>query len=221
MKTDGITHFSPGADPLPGSIAALLEDRAGTIWAGGRGGIAAFRHDRWEPVAITPELGDGTVYSIYEDRDGRLWLGTSKGVYASALHGFELSLAEPTFVQDFAQDRHGQMWVTDTRETIKRLTTGEGPIHGPGARVPEGGWRMAADRDGNLWVAALGGGLLRLVDDASGAPALERFPYQHKISGSPRSIFPTVTGTCGWACARADSCVSPKTPFATSFRSRG
>ena len=125
-----------------------------------------------------------------------------KGVYANALHGFELSLAEPTFVQDFAQDRHGQMWVTDTRETIKRLTTGEGPIHLPGARVPEGGWRMAADRDGNLWVAALGGGLLRLVDDASGAPALERFPYQHKISGSPRSIYSDRNGNL-WVGMRA------------------
>src|SRR5678816_4057302 len=137
MKTDGIAHINPDTDPLPGSIAALLEDRTGTIWAGGRGGISAFRHDRWEPVTITPKLSDGTVYSIYEDRDGGLWLGTSKGVYGNTHHGFELKNEEPTFVQDFAQDRHGQMWITDTRETIKRLTTGEGPIHFPGARVPE------------------------------------------------------------------------------------
>jgi signal transduction histidine kinase/ligand-binding sensor domain-containing protein len=202
MHAGELAHFGPGSGPLPGSIAALVEDRTGTIWAGGRGGVSAFRHGRWEPVEVTPALSDGTVYSIYEDRDGRLWLGTSKGVYASAHHGFELSLAEPTFVQDFAQDRHGQMWITDTRETIKRLATGEGPIHGAGARVPEGGWRMASDRDGNLWVAALGGGLLRVVDDASGASALERFPYEHKVSGSPRSIFADRNGNI-WVGMRA------------------
>ena len=202
MRTNEIAHFTPGTSPLPGSIAALLEDRTGTIWAGGRGGISVFRHDQWEPVTITPELSDGTVYSIYEDRDGRLWLGTSKGVYANTLHGFELKVAEPTFVQHFAQDRHGEMWITDTRETIKRLTTGEGPIHLPGARVPEGGWRMSANRDGNLWVAALGGGLLRLVDDASGASALERFPYEQKISGSPRSIYSDRNGNL-WVGMRA------------------
>jgi signal transduction histidine kinase/ligand-binding sensor domain-containing protein len=202
IHTDGIAHFRPGHGHLPGSIAALVEDENGTIWAGGRGGVAAFRHGRWEPVVVMPELSDGTVYSIYEDRDGRLWLGTSKGVYAGALHGFELSLAEATFVQDFAQDRHGQMWITDTRETIKRLATGEGPFRGAGARVPEGGWRIASDRDGNLWVAALGGGLLRVVDEASGASALERFPYEHKISGSPRSVFADRNGNL-WVGMRA------------------
>ncbi len=202
MHTGQIAHFSPGNGALPGSIAALAEDRTGTIWAGGRGGVSAFRHGRWEPVVVTPALSDGTVYSIYEDRDGQLWMGTSKGVYARAPHGFDLSSAEPTFVQDFAQDRHGQMWITDTRETIKRLTTGEGPIHGAGARVPEGGWRITSDRDGNLWVAALGGGLLRVVEDASGASALERFPYEHKISGSPRSIFADRNGNL-WVGLRA------------------
>ena len=197
-----ITHFSAGADLLQGSVTALLEDRAGTILVGGRGGISAFRQGRWEPVASTPALSDATVYSIYEDRDGTVWLGTSKGVYASTAHGFELWRAEPTFVQDFARDRHGEMWITDTRETIKRLATGTGPIHGAGALVPEGGWRMATGRDGNLWVAALGGGLLRLVADASGAAALERFPYEHKISGSPRSVFADRAGNL-WVGMRA------------------
>ena len=118
-----------------------------------------------------------------------MWLGTSKGVYAGTAHRFELRRGEATFVQDFAQDRHGRMWITDTRETIKRLATGEGPIHSAGALVPEGGWRMASDRDGTMWVAALGGGLMRLVEDARGKAIIERFPYEHKIAGSPRAVF--------------------------------
>ena len=202
IRNDQITLFGSDAGLFHGPVAALLEDHRGTIWVGGRGGLSTFRQGGWEPAAGSPELAGATVYSISDDPDGRLWLGTSKGVYASAGHGFELRRAESTFVQDFARDRHGQMWITDTRETILRLTTGEGPIHGAGALVPEGGWRMAADRDGTLWVAALGGGLLRLVDDASGTSALERFPYEHKIAGSPRSIFADRSGNL-WVGMRA------------------
>jgi signal transduction histidine kinase/ligand-binding sensor domain-containing protein len=197
-----ITRFESDAGLPAGGIVALEEDRTGTIWAGGRVGLSAFRQGHWERVVAAPPLSDAAIYSIYEDRDGRLWLGTSKGVYASAAHGFELRRGESTFVQDFAQDRRGRMWITDTRETIKQLATGEAPVHSPGARVPEGGWRMASDRDGNLWVAALGGGLMRLIENGSGAAVLERFPYEHKIAGSPRAVFADRHGNI-WVGLRA------------------
>ena len=202
MRHDEFVLFTPGKDFVPETVAALFEDRTGTIWAGGRGGLSAFRQGRWERIINAPGLRDATLYSIYEDRDGKVWLGTSNGVYAGTADGFELRRPESTFVQDFAEDRHGEMWITDTRQTIRRLATGAGPVHGSGALVPEGGWRIAADRDGTLWVAALGGGLLRLVDQASGTAVLERFPYEHKISGSPRSIFADRSGNL-WIGLRA------------------
>ncbi|MEO8256671.1 MAG: two-component regulator propeller domain-containing protein [Acidobacteriota bacterium] len=189
ITADAITRFGSDAGLPPGGIVAIREDRGGTIWAGGRGGLSAFRQGRWERVAGAADLEDAVVYSIYEDRDGQLWLGTSKGVYARTGHRFELRRAEATFVQDFAHGRDGRMWITDTTETIKLLATGEGPIHGAGALVPEGGWRMASDGDGTTWVAALGGGLMRLVEDGSGKAIIERFPYEHKIAGSPRAVF--------------------------------
>ena len=83
---DTITRFGIDAGIPPGGIMAIHEDRGGTVWAGGRGGLSAFHQGRWERVVGTPELEDAAVYSIYEDRDGLLWLGTSKGVYAGAAH---------------------------------------------------------------------------------------------------------------------------------------
>lgn len=201
LKGDVATRFTTDAGLFAGPIAALVEDRDGTVWAAGRGGLAAFRGDKWDRVVSPAELKDAAVYSVFEDRDGRLWIGTSEGVFASGPHGFELRYPQ-SFVQDFAQDRSGAMWVTDTRETIARLQTGEGPIHAAGAPVPQAGWRMAADRRGNLWIAGLGGGLLRLNDQTAGSPTLERFAYEQKTSGSPRTIFADRDGNL-WVGMRA------------------
>ncbi|HVG56547.1 MAG TPA: two-component regulator propeller domain-containing protein [Vicinamibacterales bacterium] len=202
LKGDVVTRFSSDTGLFAGSIAALAEDRDGIVWAAGRGGLAAFRGDKWERIASPSELKVAAVYSVYEDRGGRLWIGTSEGVFSSGPHGFELRFPQSTFVQDFAQDRSGAMWVTDTRETIARLETGEGPIHAAGAPVPQAGWGIAADRRGNLWIAGLGGGLLRLNDQTTSRPTLERFAYEQKTSGSPRTIFTDRDGNV-WVGMRA------------------
>ena len=202
LKGDVVTGFTSDTGLFAGSVAALAEDRDGTVWAGGRGGLAAFRGGKWERIVSPSELKSGAVYSVYQDRDGRLWFGTSEGVFASGPNGFELRFPQSTFVQDFAQDRSGAMWVTDTRETIARLQTGEGPIHTAGAPVPQAGWRMAADRRGTLWIAGLGGGLLRLNDQTADRPTLERFAYEQKTSGSPRTIFADRDGNL-WVGMRA------------------
>ena len=181
------------------------------MWAAGRGGLAAFRGDKWERIASPSELKDAAVYSVYEDRGGRLWIGTSEGVFSSGPHGFELRFPQSTFVQDFAQDRSGAMWVTDTRETIARLETGEGPIHAAGAPVPQAGWGIAADRRGNLWIAGLGGGLLRLNDQTTSFPTLERFAYSRRPRDRRERSSRIATATCGWGCVRAAYCGCPRT----------
>ncbi len=186
---DEVTRFAPADGLFAGAVGALVEDRNGTIWAGGRGGLAAFRDGRWERLDERHGWHNAAVHSIYEDRAGRLWLGTSGGVFTRTGSRFELREPRATFVQDFAEDRSGTMWITDTRETIKRLGGGEAPVHGPTVRVPQSAWRMTADRNGQLWIAALGGGLLRLVDDSTAPPRIERFAYESRIAGSPRAVF--------------------------------
>jgi signal transduction histidine kinase/ligand-binding sensor domain-containing protein len=202
LKGDVVTRFTSETGLFAGSIATLAEDRDGIVWAAGRGGLAAFRGEKWERIVSPSELKDAAVYSVFEDRDGRMWIGTSEGVFVSGPKGFELRFPQSTFVQDFAQDRSDAIWVTDTRETITRLETGEGPNHAAGAPVPQAGWQIAADRRGNLWIAGLGGGLLRLNDKTVGRPTLERFAYEQKTSGSPRTIFADRDGNL-WVGMRA------------------
>jgi signal transduction histidine kinase/streptogramin lyase len=184
-----VTEYSPGDGLFTGPVATLVEDRTGTIWAGGRGGLSAFRDGGWTRISRAGQYDGAEIYSIYEDRRGRLWLGTSIGVYAGTNESFELRFPGAAFVQDLAEDAHGTMWATDVRETVKRLYTGEPPELGPSVRVPQTGWRMASDDRGQLWIAALGGGLLRLGGGGATPYLLERFPYEHKSGGSPRSVF--------------------------------
>ena len=197
IQANQVTAFDADSGLMSGAIAALIEDRSGAIWAGGRGGISVFRGGTWHRMTSGPGLADANVYSLYEDRSGRLWLGTAAGVYAGENGVFDLRYPDAKFVQDFAEDSHGTMWITDTRDTIKRVTTGEGPIHAANARAPQSGWRLAMDDNGRLWIAALGGGLVRLVDgdgttqrrDDERGYHLERFAFEHKIAGAPRSVF--------------------------------
>ena len=197
LNGDVVTRFTSDTGLFAGSIAALAEDRDGIVWAAGRGGLAAFRGDKWERIASPSELKDAAVYSVYEDRGGRLWIGTSEGVFSSGPHGFELRFPQSTFVQDFAQDRSGAMWVTDTRETIARLETGEGPIHAAGAPVPQAGWGIAADRRGNLWIAGLGGGLLRLNDQTTSFPRSSDSPTSRRPRDRRGRSSRTARAMCG------------------------
>ena len=51
---DTITRFGIDAGIPSGGIMAIQEDRGGTVWAGGRGGLSAFHQGRWERVVGTP-----------------------------------------------------------------------------------------------------------------------------------------------------------------------
>ena len=45
------------------------------------------------------------------------------------------------------------------------------------------------DSRGQIWAAAFGGGLLRVRDPLDTAAIIERYEYEHRLAGSPRSLF--------------------------------
>ncbi len=178
-------------DGLPkGPIAALLEDRRGTMWVGGRGGLSRFRADHWERVDSRLGFTDAEVYSLYEASDGTLWVGADVGIYRRRGDRFEPVDESATYVQSFAEAIDHTLWVTDTQLAVRELDSHHAPDHGPRVQLPAAGWRLLRDRRGDLWVAALGGGLLRVRSGAPNTSAvIERFSYEDKIGGSPRAIF--------------------------------
>jgi signal transduction histidine kinase/ligand-binding sensor domain-containing protein len=174
---------------VAGTITTLIEDREGVVWAGGRSGLSRFQNGRWHSVKDADGYDGAEIYSAYEDRSGRLWLGTADGVFVRDGGEFERRYPAFSYVQSFAEDAAGHLWVTDTREIARRLDTGEAPTRVASIRVPQSGWRLLRGRHEELWIAALGGGLLRLDHPGSGHATIDRFAYESRHTGSPRSLF--------------------------------
>ena len=209
IRGEEAVHYGRDQALPGGPVTMLLQGREGAVWVGTREGLARFNDERWETVDGVPE-----VFSLYEDRAGTLWIGTSSGVFALSGSRLELEYPDAPYVQHFAEDATGALWVTDLQHIVRPLASDVLPAHAPDVRLPQSGWRMARDRAGRIWVAALGGGLLRLdraggppvdirtagLGTGGGAPArppagggdrpiIERVAYEHVIAGAPRSLF--------------------------------
>lgn len=57
----------------------FIEDHQGTIWLGGRGGLARLQGGKLKVLALGNELSETPVSSLFEDREGALWIGTLTG----------------------------------------------------------------------------------------------------------------------------------------------
>ncbi len=193
LSRNGVEHHPAGADGLgTGRVSTLLEDRSGRIWAALSDGLSVFQDGRWHSVDATAGIPPGEVFSVYEDRAGQVWVGTSAGIYRTTNERgrFELADSRFGFVQHFTEDDGGAIWITDSQQVVRSLDDAVVPQYEEEVRLPTAGWRLARGSDGTVWIAALGGGLLRLQYNPTGPSALiDRPDYQTVIVGSPRSVF--------------------------------
>ncbi len=183
-----ITRYGAAQGAPPGANS-IVEDRQGVVWAAGRRGLFRYTgNNRWS--AVGKEEGYPAVegFALFEDREGRIWVGTAAGVYRRTGSAFEL-VNRDNNVQSLAEDSSGAIWVTDSNHVIRRLDAQKAPRPDASVRLPASGWRLLGDRKGQIWVAAFGGGLMRLADASRAAPVIERFEYEHRLAGSPRSLF--------------------------------
>lgn len=192
IRTDGRVVDYSAREGLPaGPVTALIEDREGVIWIGGRGGLSKLQGGRWARVGRADGLPEVEVSSLHEDAHGAVWVGTAVGVYRRAAGEPSFQLDDGgLYVQDFTESDSGAIWVTHSQEIIRKLDASQRRRYAAPVRLPTAGWRLLRDSRGFIWIAALGGGLLRAHEDAAAGDVLiERFSYEHKIIGSPRSLF--------------------------------
>jgi signal transduction histidine kinase/ligand-binding sensor domain-containing protein len=140
-------------------VRELVEDRHGTLWAGGRAGLYRFVADRWERVGQDAGLPDGRS-RVYEDKDGVLWISMSAGMFRG-----------PTPDGHFERTSS----LPDAMAAATRF------IGGLSSSTNVALDRMHEDRDGNLWIATLGHGLWR-VRVANGAATNEHMSVETGLS---------------------------------------
>jgi signal transduction histidine kinase/ligand-binding sensor domain-containing protein len=177
------------AEGAPAGATAMIQDRQGAIWVATRRGLFRFAGGRWTLMGQGDGYSGAEAFSLYEDRAGQLWAGTASGVYRRNKESFELVDGAATNVQSLTEDATGAIWVTDSRELLRKLSTNTAPQHQREIRLPAGAWRLLRDSRNQIWAAAFGGGLLRVRDPLASSPLIERFEYEHRLPGSPRSLF--------------------------------
>ncbi len=200
-QVKAFTAARPGSLPDP-QVHALYEDRDGIIWIGTAGsGLVSYdkktdaftyyRHDPSNPASLG---GDSWLLTckdtIVEDPDGTLWVGNNSGLNAldrrtGAFTRYQHVPGNPgslssNFVRAVLVDSSGVLWVA-TEGGLDRLDRHTGAFRRSLQTVQVNS--IEEDRDGLLWLATQGNGLLSL-DRNTGA--IRSYLHDPENPDSPR-----------------------------------
>jgi signal transduction histidine kinase/sugar lactone lactonase YvrE len=171
------------ADGLPGKVSgSIVQDTAGTIWAGTVcGPVSELRDGRFHPRFVE-HTKEGCAHVLWAARDGSLWIGTTNlGLFRwhggrMEHFGVENGLSD-TYVRGLFEDRDGVMWIGTEVGGLHyyangRLSRSFGPADGVATGILAS---FAQDREGRIWIGSNANGLSvyeegrfrRLSDDES------------------------------------------------------
>lgn len=149
-----------------GTVADLLQDRAGFLWLATSDGLVRFDGVELRVFRFTPdEVAAGAsnrFFALLEDREGRLWTSTSTGVFRLDRASARLvevpspSAGESQRRSPLLLDATGTLWLGRGARGVERLDPATGRFLT--LPLPEGetGWvaDLAAAPDGTVSVVA-------------------------------------------------------------------
>ena len=155
-KEGKLTHY-PQLDELV--VVTLLEDREGTIWAGGwslsKGKLCGIQSGKTECIGEDGRFGTG-VTALYEDSGGNLWAGAITGLWRWKPGPPRLFvLPDPANgINGVIESDDGGILVSKDSGIIK-LSNGKAEIFPLPAGLPFRPGKLFRDRDGALWIGAV------------------------------------------------------------------
>ncbi|TLY53621.1 MAG: diguanylate cyclase [Gammaproteobacteria bacterium] len=138
---------------LPQStVLSIAQRNDGSIWLATYAGLARYSGAAFDSIdrRTAPVLRSSAITSLLVDRDGTFWVGTlNGGLYKSRGRTFEEVPAS------------GALWLATDLGIARRDASGV-HIFGTDSGMPRGTYRgLAADADGNVWIAVDGAGVAR------------------------------------------------------------
>lgn len=170
----GLDRFRPVAVATMGTrqglsadtVLTALADRNGSVWLGTVAGLNQWRDGRITRWSIPDAPDRAGVASLFQDSRGRLWVSSQGGlVYFEGGRSKAVSVAPKGYVHAMAEDRDGNLWVSNQERGLLRLR--------PGLGVESFPWRMfgtsparalAADPDGGVWLGFVNGGIAHVAN---------------------------------------------------------
>jgi PAS domain S-box-containing protein len=138
-------------------IQTLMEDRAGDLWIGTRGGGLTHRHaGQFETLAAKDGLPSNFVTALMEDRQHDMWIGTERGLCRLA-HGrltkFQTADGFPddSFVHSIVEDQSGVVWIGTATSGLFSFANGRMTKRLDVSRVGEV-LSLTEDHAGAIWV---------------------------------------------------------------------
>ena len=146
------------------TVITLLQDRAGTVWAGAFGGptgkLCAVRNGNTTCYGDDGKLG-GAVAALYEDRDGSLWVGAATGLWRwnPGLPTRYLATPIPSH-QSLTQGDHGSGLIVAVNSLRQIAGTNVSDYSLHGMPSPLTATSVLRDRNGGLWIGTAAHGIL-------------------------------------------------------------
>ncbi|MDR1344734.1 MAG: response regulator [Tannerellaceae bacterium] len=188
------------------AIKSIYRDDTGIVWIGTYKKGVCYYHEsiyKFNMRTEKTEMPFRDINCFYESEDLNLWLGTNgggllyfdrrQGKYVSYRHkpGDESSPAGDIIIS-LAADRQGGLWIGYYLSGLDRFDgktfTHYGAGVRPGVLTDNNAWVLRCDRNDNLWVGTLNGGVV-VIDTRSG----ERIRHLDS-KGSVYSIIETKSG---------------------------
>ena len=163
LRNGRLMQFTSANGLASDQILSILEDREGSLWVGtSDGGLNRLKDQRIANFTTRDGLPDNKIWTVFEDSSRTLWVGSGNGLLSrmkageqgfSPVHDFHAKLMA------MAQDASGTLWAGTRGGGLFQLRNDVWrPFEGVGPWISS----ICPVRDGSLWIAIFGGGVVHV-----------------------------------------------------------